>query len=76
MKCIVWFDLPNALGNLGRDFISKNDQNYLSNLCSSTKVFFISNFYIETYRFTLFLRTIIQKLISKLFLFRERKYKS
>ena len=57
MKSIVWFDLPNALGNLSRDFISKNDQNYLSILCSSTKVFFISNPYIETYRITLFIRT-------------------
>ena len=57
MKCIVWFDLPNALGNLGHDFISKNDQNYLSILCSSTKVYFISNFHIETNRITLILRT-------------------
>ena len=57
MKSIVWFDLPNALGNLSRDFISKNDQNYLSILCSSTKVYFISNFHIETNRITLILRT-------------------
>ena len=57
MKSIVWFDLPNALGNLSRDFISQNDQHYLSILCSSTKVYLISNFHIETKRITLILRT-------------------
>lgn len=38
MKCIVWFDLPKALGNLCQDFLNDNDVKYLSLLSASTQV--------------------------------------
>lgn len=44
MKCIVWFDLPKALGNLCQDFLNDNDVKYLAILSASTQVNFF-NFY-------------------------------